>query len=81
MKLVVDASVAAKWLAPEPESPFAAALLDDELAAPDLIFAEVGNILWKNQLRGEMDGATARLAARWLLQVPPALHGAAGLDA
>ena len=79
MKSVVDASVAAKWLAPEPESPFAAASLDDELAAPDLIFAEVGNILWKKQLRGEMDGATARLAARWLVQVPMAVHGAAGL--
>lgn len=79
MKWVVDASVAAKWLAPETESSIAAALLDDELAAPDLIFAEVGNILWKKQLRGEMEAATVHLAVRWLLQVPMAVHDAAGL--
>lgn len=79
MKWVVDASVAAKWLAPEPESSIAAALLDDELAAPDLVFAEVGNILWKKQARGEMDPAAVHLAARWLLQVPIAVHDAAGL--
>ena len=78
-KWVVDASVAAKWLAPEPDSPLAAALLDDELMAPDLLFAEVGNILWKKQLRGEMDAATVQVGARWLLQVPMAVHDSAGL--
>ena len=46
MKWVVDASVAAKWLVPEADSPLAEALLDDDLLAPDLLFAEVGNILW-----------------------------------
>lgn len=79
MRWVVDASVAAKWLAPELESASAAALLDDELAAPDLLFAEVGNILFKKQLRAEMDPATAQLAARWLLQVPMAVYDSAGL--
>ena len=70
MKWVIDASVAAKWLAPEPESAQADALLDDDLMAPDLIFAEVANILWKKQARGEMTVATAAVAARWLLQAP-----------
>lgn len=70
MKWVVDASVAAKWLAPEAESAQAEALLDSELLAPDLIFPEVTNILWKKQSRGEMDAATANAAARWLTQVP-----------
>ena len=79
MKWVVDASVAAKWLAPELDSPLADALLDDQLAAPDLIYAEVGNILWKKQLRGEMDGATAQVGARWLLQWPMQVHDSAGL--
>jgi predicted nucleic acid-binding protein len=79
MRWVVDASVAAKWLAPEPESANASALLDDELAAPDLLFAEVGNILFKKQLRAEMDPATAQLAARWLLHVPMAVYDSAGL--
>ena len=70
MKWVVDASVAAKWLAPEADSALAEALLDDDLLAPDLLYAEVGNILWKKQMRGEMDAAAVPLAARWLLQAP-----------
>ena len=79
MKWVVDASVAAKWLAPEPDSLFAEALLDDELIVPDLLFAEVGNILWKKQLRGEMDAAATQVGARWLLQVPLQVHDSASL--
>ena len=79
MKWVIDASVAAKWLAPEPDSPLAEALLDDELIAPDLLFVEVGNILWKKQLRGEMDAAATLLGARWLLQVPLQVHDSAWL--
>lgn len=79
MKWVVDASVAAKWLAPEPDSPQAEALLDDDLIVPDLLFAEVANILWKKQLRGELDAAAAHFGARWLLQVPLQVHDSAGL--
>ena len=79
MKWVLDASVAAKWLAPEPDSPQAQALLADELVAPDLLYAEVANILWKKQLRGEIDGATAQVAGRWLLQVPLQVHDSASL--
>jgi|CXWL01.1.fsa_nt_gi predicted nucleic acid-binding protein len=79
MKWVIDACVAAKWLVPEPDSLLAAALLADELIAPDLLYAEVGNILWKKQLRGEMDAGTAQIAARWLLQVPLQVHDSAGL--
>ena len=79
MKWVVDASVAAKWLAPEPDSPLAEALLNDELVVPDLLFAEVGNILWKKQLRGEMNAAATQIGARWLLQVPVQVHDSAGL--
>jgi predicted nucleic acid-binding protein len=47
MKWVVDASVAAKWLAPEEDSAQALKYLNAELLAPDLLFAEVANILWK----------------------------------
>ena len=79
MKWVIDASVAAKWLAPEADTPQAEALLADDLIAPDLLYAEVGNILWKKQLRGEMDGATAQVGARWLLQVPLQVHDSASL--
>ena len=79
--VVVDASVAAKWLAPEPGSVAAEALLDDELIAPDLLYAEVANILWKKTVRGEMTAEAAALAARWLLQVPMRIHDGAGLFA
>ena len=79
MKWVIDASVAAKWLAPEPDTPLAEALLADDLIAPDLLYAEVANILWKKQLRGEMDAATTQIGARWLLQVPLQVHVSASL--
>jgi predicted nucleic acid-binding protein len=79
MKWVVDASVAAKWLVPEPDSALAEDFLDDELIAPDLFYAEVGNILWKKQSRGEIAPAAARLGVRWLLQVPLQIHDTASL--
>ena len=56
---VIDASVAAKWLLPEDGSDQASALLGDELLVPDLLFAELANIFWKKQMRGEIDTATA----------------------
>lgn len=48
-KIVVDASVAIKWFIPEIHAHFASRLLNNQLQllAPDLIFAEAGNILWK----------------------------------
>ncbi len=56
MKLVVDASVAAKWLVPEVLSEGAVGLLDpgNELVVPELFWAEVGNILWKKARAGEL---------------------------
>jgi predicted nucleic acid-binding protein len=58
--LVVDASVAIKWMAPEPDSHLALALRDGRrLIAPQLIFAECTNILWKKARRGEITAAQA----------------------
>jgi predicted nucleic acid-binding protein len=55
--LVIDASVAIKWFLPEQQSINAVRLLDAgyELFAPDLIFAECGNVLWKKWLRQELE--------------------------
>ena len=55
--LVIDASVAIKWFLPEQYSINAIRLLDGgyELAAPDLIFPECGNVLWKKWLRQELE--------------------------
>ena len=78
---VIDASVAAKWLLPEDGSNQASALLGDELLVPDLLFAELANIFWKKQMRGEIDTATADAAARWLMQAPLQVHPCGGLTA
>lgn len=53
---VVDASIAAKWYLPEAHGAAAQRLLDPSrrLLAPDLLFPEVGNVLWKRVLKGEV---------------------------
>jgi len=68
-RLVVDASVAVKWVVPEPHSDQAAALLDHTLVAPDLFFAECANVLWKKLRRGDLTEEEASIAARTLEQV------------
>lgn len=54
--VVVDVSVAAKWVLPQPNEPFAneaglllQAYIDGEIRVlvPDLFWAELGNVLWK----------------------------------
>jgi len=53
--LVVDASVAIKWIVPEPDSAAAVSLVDaHRLIAPQLIYAECANILWKLMRRGNL---------------------------
>lgn len=55
--IVVDASVAIKWFIPEIHALAASQLLTKQvkLLAPDLIIAEVGNILWKKHRLKELD--------------------------
>jgi predicted nucleic acid-binding protein len=52
--LVVDASVAAKWVFKEPNSDRALALVGSVaiVGAPSIIVAELGNIAWKRVRRG-----------------------------
>ncbi len=52
--MIIDASVAFKWLVPEPDSAAAEKLLDADLFAPRLMLAEVGNALWKRVRKGEI---------------------------
>lgn len=56
MTLVVDASVAAKWVLEEDGSDRAAALraTGDDLIAPSLIVAEIGNAIWKRAVWKEL---------------------------
>jgi len=55
LTLIVDTSVALKWYASEDQTEQADAVLRHELAAPDLIVAEICNALLKKVLRREMD--------------------------
>ncbi|HEY3197873.1 MAG TPA: type II toxin-antitoxin system VapC family toxin [Nitrospirales bacterium] len=61
IRLVVDASVAVKWLVPESHAEAAGRILTSnyELLAPDLIWAEVGNVIWKKWRRREVSGEVA----------------------
>jgi len=62
MTVVVDASVAVKWVLPEPGSDRAAAIrtADDDLLAPSLAHAEIGSAIWRAVLRGDVPAAEAR---------------------
>jgi predicted nucleic acid-binding protein len=53
---IIDASVAIKWFLPETHSINAMRLLtaSREMLAPDLLFSECGNVLWKKWLRQEI---------------------------
>jgi predicted nucleic acid-binding protein len=65
--LVIDASIAVKWVVQEPGTLQALALRQAyQLIAPDLLSAECANILWKKVSRGELTDAEADLAARLL---------------
>jgi predicted nucleic acid-binding protein len=54
MSLIVDASVAVKWFAEEPNSDKAETVLAglDDLIAPDVVLAELGNALRKKAVQG-----------------------------
>lgn len=77
--LVVDANVALKWLVEEEGSREAEELLDRPLAAPDLLVAEVGNVLWGKARRGELTPDEAAEAAGRLGTAGVALHPSAPL--
>ena len=76
MRLVIDASVAVKWLVEEEGSDVADRLLDGdhELFVPRLLASEVGNALWQKVRSGHMQhnraGAKAasisEMAVNWM---------------
>jgi predicted nucleic acid-binding protein len=70
--LVIDASVAIKWVCEEDESDLAMALLAHDLLAPELWISECANILWKKSVRGEFDLETVLRTAVALQNVPVA---------
>ncbi len=81
--VVVDCAVAIKWFVPEDLSAEAEGLLDGtrDLLAPDLLFAELGNVLWKKVARRELTVAEARAVLSGLGRVPLAVTGSRDLTA
>jgi predicted nucleic acid-binding protein len=66
-ELVVDSSVAMKWLVPEHGSDEALTIYRrHRLLAPELFLAECANVLWKKVARREIGAEEAQLAARIL---------------
>jgi len=62
--LVIDASIAVKWVIEEEGTPHALALRRRvKLIAPELLVAECANILWKKVGRNELSKEEAVLAA------------------
>ena len=75
MALVVDASVAVKWLVVEEDSADARGLLDDEeLHAPRLLVSEIANAVWRKVRLDQVDrGAAGQLLAT-MSDVPVRWH-------
>jgi predicted nucleic acid-binding protein len=69
---VVDASVVAKWFFPEEFSRESRRLLSPQhtLLAPELIWCEVGNIVWKRVRRGELKTDEATQVISDLIRLP-----------
>jgi predicted nucleic acid-binding protein len=61
--LVIDASVAIKWVIEEDGTREALSLLKHRLFAPELLVAECANVLWKKTRRNELTREEARVAA------------------
>jgi predicted nucleic acid-binding protein len=71
MTVVIDASVALKWVIEEDDSAAAMALLQGEpLAAPDFLATECANALWAKARRGIMNGQDARAGLAAILAAP-----------
>ncbi|MFO8070964.1 MAG: type II toxin-antitoxin system VapC family toxin [Polyangia bacterium] len=70
MRVVVDASVAVKWLVAEDSEQVDAArrllLEDHDLLAPELLLAEAANAIWKKLRRGQVTREQGDLAAEAL---------------
>jgi len=72
VRIVVDASVAVKWVLDEPGSEAAVALRDQELMAPVLWLVEVANALWRKARIGDITAAQASARLSELREAPVA---------
>ncbi len=68
--IIVDASVALKWVLPEDGSDAARNLWGQELAAPSIWLVEAGNALWRRAQTGTLSTSDAQSRLTQLLNAP-----------
>ena len=71
--MIVDASVAIKWIVDEDGSDAARTLAGREMHAPDLIWVECANILWKKTVARDLTLAEAAIGLKELRLAPVSL--------
>jgi predicted nucleic acid-binding protein len=69
MSVVIDASVALKWVFDEPGTEAALVLRESQLIAPALWLVEAANALWRHAKLGEI---TAEEALAWMSELADA---------
>lgn len=80
MTLVIDASVAMKWMIEGEGSDRARSLIGSgRLVAPELILAEAANALWKYTSSGLLDAAAGTAALTALSRILDQIHALAPL--
>ena len=72
MTIVIDASVAVKWVLGESDSEAAVALRSENLIAPVLWLAEAANVLWRRARAGEISPEQAGTRLSELQNAPVA---------
>ena len=72
MRIVVDASVASKWLFQEDDTDIAEALAeqDHEFFAPGFLALEVGNAIWRKSRQGQITPEEALLLLDKIPELP-----------
>jgi len=80
-RFVIDASVAIKWFVPEIHSDVARRLLREGIAllAPDLIWAEVANALWRKWRDKELAAESVEGALKDFRRFPLHIHSGESL--
>jgi predicted nucleic acid-binding protein len=80
-RLVLDSSVLIKWWVPEVHTADALRYLDPNLErdAPELLLAEVSNILWRKVCAGELSRDEAERIAADIVQADVTIHPMAPL--
>lgn len=75
-RVVVDASVVAKWFLPEPDAQAARRLVtgDYDVVVPDLVFSELGGILQHRVSLAEIDDYEALSVLQLLERMPLQIH-------